>query len=391
MKYMLLAFLWAFTIPAVFSQGSLYDDIEFGKRTVNYCDTVIFDAAVEYKQFGYDGPLPLFVQIWFPSRARNATPALKYGELYHEQVPAALSTAYQRLVQQMDAIFIRDGIEYDLNTDELIDYQPLTTSDVLAKIKEIPTRSHRAKMREKLDYPVIVYHHGSQGLSYENSVMAEYFASKGYIFISANFHIPYDQITYGLIPWDLIALRKKDQSSAKALVNFAKSISPGNQVYYVGHSWGAQEGWCFLHEPSWVDGFVSMETTIEFKSDSNKIKEMWPEVYEVIKVKRYPFSLPILVFAAYEESLTFDFFKGVNKGQTVFAAYKEPFAHNSYTSMYLMRYGLRDQINQPDAEMVYTQIAGFAKHLEMMHAFFSSIQKGKAFKAEKFNADFLLE
>jgi dienelactone hydrolase len=41
----------------------------------------------------------------------------------------------------------------------------------------------RAALSQGTSRPVIVCHHGSQGLSAENHLMAEYFASRGYGFV----------------------------------------------------------------------------------------------------------------------------------------------------------------------------------------------------------------
>jgi hypothetical protein len=108
----------------------------------------------------------------------------------------------------------------------------MVPTEVLDLIKLTQTRSTRLKLEPDLNYPVIVYHHGSQGMTDENSIMAEYFASRGYIFVSANFHLPYPNTIYGLLPYDLEKDNKHNQSSARNVIHFAKSISTNNQVFY---------------------------------------------------------------------------------------------------------------------------------------------------------------
>ena len=221
--------------------------------------------------------------------------------------------------------------------------------------------------------------------------MVEYFASLGYIFISTNFHLPYENTTYGLLPYELEKENKHNQSTAKALINFAKSLSSENQVFYIGHSWGAQEGWCFLNDPSWVSGFISMETTIEYNTDTLKIKEMWPYVYDAIKTKKNMFSTPILTFAAADESLSFEFFEGVNLKETIYASYKKPYAHNSYTSMYMMRYFISQEISQPDSELLLTQIDGYTAHLKLIYLFTESILDDEKLDLSSFNEPFKIK
>jgi len=391
MRKLLTLYFLCVSVFSIKAQGSYYEHISIGEYNVRYSDTVIYDPSIHYEQYGYSGPAPLFVQIWFPSRKGTAEKRLTFGQYKLHTVPAGLSGVYEKLTSQMDEIFIRDGIESDMVNDEPIDYSPLTTRQVLEKINRLATISHRSAIGAKLDYPVIVYHHGSQGLSSENTVMAEYFASHGYVFISANFHLPYENTIYGLLPYQLEKENKHNQSSAKALINFAKSIAPRDKVLFIGHSWGAQEGWCFLDDSNWVDAFVSMETTIEFKKDTAKIKELWPFVWDAIKVKRNTFSIPVLLFAAEDDDTNFEFFKGLSSAPMIFASYKEPFAHNSYTSLSMMRYFLRRDINQPDSAMLLRQVKGYARHLNLIRTFFEALLKNEKLNLYPFGNYFKFE
>jgi dienelactone hydrolase len=391
MKQLIIIYFLCLSVLTVKGQGSYYDHIEFGKYRINYSDSIIYDPEIKYKQYGYSGSSPLFVQIWFPSIKSKVEKRLKFGEYKLNKVPAELSQVYEKLTAQMDEMLIRDGIENDIVTDTPINYGNLTTHEILQKINLSHTISSRSKIDSKLDYPVIVYHHGSQGMSFENSVMAEFFASHGYVFIASNFHLPYEGTLYGLLPYQLEKENKHNQSSAKALINFAKSISTQDKIFFIGHSWGAQEGWCFLNDSNWVDAFVSLETTIEFKTDTTRIKELWPYVWDAIKVKRNKFSIPILLVASEDGDTNFDFFKNINSNEIIFASYKKPFAHNSYTSMYMIRYFLRKDINQPDSEMLLSQIKGYSEHLKMILAFFKSLLKNEKLNLSPFNKSFKFE
>lgn len=385
-----MLFFWS-SVCIVEAQDSYYDHIDLGKYKINYTDTLIYDSEIKYNQYEYSGSAPLFVQVWYPSAKKKNIKKINFGAYRFSSIPTALTQVYEKLSAQMNDMIIRDGIALDINTDELIDYGNLTTLEILDKIQNLATRSSRVKLNSTLQYPVIVYHHGSQGLSNENFIMAEYFASHGYIFISSNFHLPYENAIYGLLPFHLEKESKHDQSSAKTLINFAKSISPKNKVFFIGHSWGAQEGWCFLHDSTWTDAFVSMETTLEFKKDSTQIKELWPYVWEAIKIKKNTFSIPILSFAAKDDNLNFDFFKNLSSKTMIFASYINPFAHNSYTSIYMLRYFLSKEIIMPDDEVLLKQIEGYAEHLELIRTFFESILKNEKIDLAPFNKNFQFE
>lgn len=371
-------------------QDSFYDHVELGPYSIGFCDSIIYDDEIQYNQYGYRGKAPIFLQIWFPALAGPNQKFMALGDYRSQDIPKELNLVYAELCKQMDASYIRDGITYDLTSDNPIDYGSKTYWDILDKIKSQKTRSIQASLPADIDYPVIVYHHGSQGMSDENSIMAEYFASRGYIFISANFHLPYPNTPFGLLPYHLEKESKHDQSTAKKVIQFARSITTHENAFFIGHSWGAQEGWCFLHDKTLTNGFVSMETTIEFKTDSMEIKDKWPYVYDAIKTKRNKFSIPILLFAANEDNTNFDFFKDSGT-KMICASYKQPFAHNSYTSFYMTRYFLRDEIKQPDEEILLSQIKGYASHVEFIYGFLERIRTKKKLDLTKFQELFQIE
>ena len=118
-----------------------------------------------------------------------------------------------------------------------IDYGDKTVKDALKKVERIPTRSYRAPHPEKTDLPVIIYHHGAQGRSDENHVMAEYFASRGYLFIAANFHLPYEGLGFG-------STRDVEDTfgGLKTVIEYAQSLTSNEFMAFIGHSWGAQSG-----------------------------------------------------------------------------------------------------------------------------------------------------
>ncbi|MDF0705701.1 alpha/beta hydrolase family protein [Flagellimonas okinawensis] len=210
-------------------QETYYDYVPLGSYHVGFCDNIIYNQEIQYKQYGYEGNQPVFLQIWFPTAIDSDQDLMKFDDFRDRQVPEALESVYQELLKHMDESFIRDGITYHLETDNPIDYGTKSYSDILELVKSQQTKSLRSALPVDADYPVIVYHHGSQGMSDENSIMAEYFASRGYIFISANFHMPYPNTPFGLLPYELEKENKHDQSTAKKVLQYAKSITSSNR------------------------------------------------------------------------------------------------------------------------------------------------------------------
>ncbi|HRE75220.1 MAG TPA: hypothetical protein PK798_10790 [Flavobacteriales bacterium] len=383
-------FIFFFLIRSIplFAQTSYYDFLPLGKHRVAFFDTIIYDQHKIYNQYGYSGSSPLFVQVWFPNKKVITKQYLRFSDLRNTKTPKELDSVYKILNKHCDESILRDCILYDIRNDNELKYGNFSPEEVLTKIQNVETRALRSESSSITKYPVIVYHHGSRGLSDENYLMAEYFASQGYIFISANFHLPYRNSPFGLLPYELEKNYIHDQSAAKTVIDFAYQLSGKSDVFFIGHSWGAQEGWCFLNEAGTVKAFISMETTIEFKSDSTEIKDKWPHVYEALKINKKKIAIPVLLFAATERAGKFDFFASSGTNLMVHTSCKTAFAHNSYTALYMQRYFFKNEIPQADSTALYDQINGYVRHVKLIHHFLESVRQHKKFKHKPFSGYF---
>lgn len=369
---------------------SFYHVMEFGKYKTGYDDTVIFNSRHTYQQYGYNGPAPLFVQIWHPVSRVLGTKPLTYHEFrkrnFHD---STLSKVYHHLCKKMDSSFISYYLSETIDSFAPLQIGDLTPWDVLKKIKAKTTTSYKAKLPIKNNRPIIIYHHGAQGLSDENYILCEYFASKGYLVLSGNFHLPFESWPYGSIPYEHWENLPYDQSNLHSIIRYAKSISPGQPIYYIGHSWGAQEGWISFHEKGLVDAFVSMETTIEFKTDTVEIKNKWQKVYETINNRQNTFQLPILAFACTKENKPFEFFKG--KGNPLLCvSSKEEIDHDGYTSAIFLRYFAIQNELQPDLKELQNQLNNYLRHLDLIAHFLKSCAEKKKFESKKFLKHFFI-
>jgi pimeloyl-ACP methyl ester carboxylesterase len=335
---------------------------------IGFADTLLFNDSLHYSAFGYDGPAPLFVQAWFPlggtiagPEGRLDTDNLRFRDLRKPTLPPVLQRMHSELLLRMDSAFIEYDLRYPVDGDEPIDYAPFTEKQVKDSLFALGTHSFRAALPQGTSRPVIVYHHGSQGLSDENVWMAEHFAENGFIFLSSNFHWPLENAQYGTpLVWE------PDRSSVRTMLRFARQLANGNKVFYVGHSWGAQEGWCTLHEPGLADAFISLETTMEWKTDTAEVRDKWPHVLDAIITHSYP--MPILMVADTKGTPPFQMFNGV-RGELHYLDPKEPFGHESYTSAYLMRRAGEGRFPVPDRDRLHEQTVLYEALLKEMLAF----------------------
>lgn len=339
-----------------------------GPSPIGFADTLLFSDGPHYAGFGYAGPAPLFVQAWFPLGGTMARPLgrrgpnnLRFHELRRPALPASLVPVYQQLLLRMDSAFVEYCLRYPFDGDDPIDYGPFTEQQVKDSLFALGTHAHGAVLPLHGERPVIVYHHGSQGMSDENVWMAEHFAANGYIFLSCNFHWPLEGATYGTpLAWE------PDHGSMRSILRFARQVADGNKVFYIGHSWGAQEGWCTLHEPGLADAFISLETTMEWKTDTAEVRDKWPHVLDAITTHHYP--MPILMVADSDGEPPYPLFKGV-RSEVRYLDPKRPFGHESYTSAYLMRRAGEGRFALPDGEALRAQADLYAAMLDELLAF----------------------
>lgn len=328
---------------------------------VGFADTLIYNDGLRYKAFGYEGPAPLFVQAWFPLDGGGVRSGISFKDLRERKLEGSLRRVYDELILRMDSAFVEYDVRYPLVGDEPIDHAPYTAWQVKDSLFALPTHAQRIPWPRGTGRPVVVYHHGSQGLSDENAWMAEFFAENGFIFLSCNWHWPLEETAYGTpLVW------APDRSSIRTMLQFARRSGGGGKVFYVGHSWGAQEGWCTLSEPGLVDAFVSLETTMEWKTDSAEVRDKWPEVFDAITMQHYP--MPILMVADTEGVPPFPMFRGV-QGDVRYLDPKEPFGHESYTTAYLLRRAGAGRFNVPDADALDRQFDLYAALLAESLAF----------------------
>ncbi|UKN02343.1 hypothetical protein K6119_02260 [Paracrocinitomix mangrovi] len=368
------------------AQNNIYENLEFGPYQIGFDDTVLIDNNHNYEGFGYNGGTPFFISIWHPVNEGSKTPYLTYDELRNRSLENPLSEVYKALTTHMDSSFAWYNIANDFDTYQPIDYGSKSEYDVQKIIKQITTKSKSVAFSKNDSFPVIFYHHGAQGLADENFIMAEYFASHGFIFISSNFHWPVKEKVYGTpYNWNY------DHPATRFISKYIQEVAGDNPSFYIGHSWGAQSGFSVLHEDLGFDAFVSMETTLEYY-DSVKVKEKWPTLFDIMQQHKTDYQIPILMFAnsGKKERFDFRFFEQIVNSKMIHATHKIEFGHESYTAISLLRYYYKSQFKQPDTKSMKKQTIGFANLIRFIHAYITTIYRSDSPETDNFNKDFYI-
>jgi hypothetical protein len=358
------------------AQTNLYDFVKPGNFQVGFTDTLIFSDKYDYKAYDYKGPKPCFIQIWHPQTTTKQRAFLKISELFRYRATPELKIVQENLNVEYKRIFINDYLTEDLEKGGEINFGKHSYEELLKMIGDVETRSFREYIADDLRFPVIVYHNGSQGLPFENFAMAEYFASRGFIFVSASFELQFENCSFGMLPYERYHSNEYEET-LRTVARFANSLSSSRELFFIGHSFGAQMGFRTFDEDSTIKGMVSLETSIEFKSEDSVIKEMWPEVYKKISDANVSYPFPILLCAATGNERPFAFFKNLRSPNVLYASTKLEFEHEAYLSVFYSRLFLNDNIQQPDKEILLDRLNLYVRHLDLVHEFLDGILKRK--------------
>ena len=376
-------------------KDSFYNSVQLGKYGIGFWNTVIYnsdirfdflpDNGTSYAQYDYNGPTPQFLQIWYPTETHNLKPLL-FKDFRNRDLSSELQSVFDPLIAKMDSFFVQYNIIEDFINYDSIDYNGYSYFEVLDTLMTYQTKSYFKIISHKLDFPVIVYHHGGQGLPDENFILAEYFASRGYIVVASNFHLPFENKMYGYegIEFD-------DTALPKSVIQFAKTLTTSDQLYFIGHSAGAQVGFKFLYENNWANAFISLETTLEGRAvDYLKSEDGWPKLSDIIDEHKLDYSIPILMIANTQEEKSFPLFDELSNSSMIQVSQKKQFGHESYTAGYLMRYLYRDMLEQPDTVELKGQLELYARQLELYNAFITAVTNGEQLNTKEFEKDFFL-
>ena len=216
--------------------------------------------------------------------------------------------------------------------------------------------------------------------------MAEYFASRGYIVVAFNYHLPFEKKRYGYEGKEF-----EDTSLSKSVIEFAKTLTTSDVSYFIGHSIGAQIGFKFLYQNNWANAFISLETTMEgFPADYLKSEEGWPVEANIIADHKLEYTIPILMIANTREQKYFPLFDELTNAHMIQVSQKKWFGHESYSSAFLIRYLYIDMFPQPDAYLLGPNLELYAKQLKLYEAFLNSVESGQEFYGKEFEEEFYI-
>ncbi len=372
----IIAYFILFTFSSPAQPAKLWDNIATGPYAVGYQDTVIFDQSITYDLGAYHGAKPFFISMWFPaqsSKGKHMTFSDYMGFDKNKVAAEVIDSVREKQYQS----FLKYGF---YSQDFLLEHESsLPAKNEKALVKTIFQSEVKAKKTSEFPsskHPVIVYHHGRGGISWDNHVMFEYLASHGFVVISAYYHWPGDdKYTH-----------EQALENVEFVAEFARNLpfADQDQLYYMGHSWGGSTGLRMNHKGTVAfKRYIILDSTIEHMG-LEEFRINGGAVTPLFRHEPEKFITPTTVFSArstylearervYNPYPSYLPFQYLNPAPFSFFTLKEPLNHGAFTSLALIRL-ITGDLKGLDADGMRPQMANYQNLVKLVYDVLEGIQ-----------------
>jgi len=299
--------------------------------------------------------------MWFPIVDETGN-RIKYKEyLTMDSIPEV-----QGLIDTIQKVqhkaFVKWGVTYDLDMWENASFSQ-RKQDLAKEMLNENLDVFKTNQFPDEQFPTIIYHHGSGGISFENSVLFEFLASHGFVIISTDYHWPSSRLNSYTHKSDL-SLEDVD-----FITKFSESLPFTNHqnLIYLGHSWGGGVALRLnqKNNPQFKH-YIIFESTIE-KPGLLEFKDLHPHLDSLFRYHPNDFKTKSTVISAraryFSKGMTYVVqpypkflpFQLLDNRAFTFITLKEILNHGSFTSVEVMRATLLGQFEQRDSVTVKNQ------------------------------------
>ncbi len=243
-------------LPAAAQQMPPASVHEFGLRRGPYAAGFRFvelrDATRAFEADPVLGlqPRPIAAFVWYPAEAATGAPKMRYGGYVHLNT---LRTGFHAMTDRRRAVAERALLaEYA---------QHGLTEAALARELAVETWAVREAPAASGPFPVVVYGPGLGDPAYGNSVLAEYLATHGYIFVA----IPNLGWNHTRMKPDTASMANYARDLESAL-SFAATLDDANpnRLAVMGYSWGGMANLMVQMRNPAVRAVVSLDGSIAY-------------------------------------------------------------------------------------------------------------------------------
>lgn len=279
-----------------------YGDYEVGFKSYNNCDTCRYFPDTSNKSYR-----PIQTAVWYPAIRTDNQNYMKFADyLYLIGIELKFKKLDSNTIDNIINTYVEGNAAFKFGI-------PKRTA-----LKELNVESKALRNAEIVNhkFPVIIYATGSNGLSFQNSVICEYLSSYGYVVIaSPNVGYKTRYIQHYRDDFKEIETHAKD---IEYLINFAETMPNTNcdNIGLIGFSFGGTSSVLASCEDDRIKALVSFDGSIRY---NYPIHEKQSEYFKPDSLK-IPFlylsdkPVPIDTLKKYEiPDLEFNYFQGLHE------------------------------------------------------------------------------
>ncbi|NQY06808.1 MAG: hypothetical protein HRT68_11625 [Flavobacteriaceae bacterium] len=409
--------LYLLLIISCFTQAQTNSLLPYGPHHIGFkkFQTEVKTNATQYSfSYIYEGKLPLFINVWYPSEQIKKK-SMTFGD--YTKLPNINSIKKQLEREFMISYkHLSDG-GYYFNQNTAGWETKNGSVQYIRRFNRLPIPVYKNVKPKPGQFPTIIYHHSKKGSPFENTVFCEYLASHGFVVITFNSSFLYyenedEEDSYVNLGYKI---PKYDSELANTLLQNVKleavqlpMVNP-DQLIFAGYEYGAQVGLfnkAISYQPStYITGtappfqlYLNYESTLEF-STREEVKQEAPTsfyyatLHERTSVKdSLKNAIPTIYFSSLkQESVSdgsqayypnFSFFKSIERTPSVFVTGKEELYKENTVSDLLLKYHLHTQFEFDDLEKLSQQYQRYLKTLtltkDILEAFLNSKKEMKS-------------
>ncbi|MBG15474.1 MAG: hypothetical protein CL853_03880 [Crocinitomicaceae bacterium] len=375
---LLFCLIGLFSNPFFGQYSTTIDSLCYGRYNVGHQVETYFNSSIDYQLNPYKGALPFQVSIWFPSAEDGQQPLTRDNYL-----SGKLDAKMKQVSDSLD-FYAREGL---LNYGICINYKNLslrkpTQKDQLLKdaILNLPCKASSSTTPKSGKWPCVFYHHGAGGDALENLILCEYLASYGFVVVSSNFNWPSETKNT-----EISVSSDYEKENTLFVLDKIKQLNyvDSEQIYYVGHSWGAQVGLALNNKTSLFNAFIILETTLEH-AQMSEIPKYWPDLHEHIESNKANMVRPNYVFCSKTfwskrkwVTPRYEYFRTLEATPQTFITYSTPLGHAAYTDCGVIRAEFADTHKQKDAKIIRDQYNVYLEMCSMIKLILQQSVKGQ--------------
>lgn len=251
-NFFFVLYLFSATIFNGFGQPQLKNNLKFGKYMVGFQIFHEYDARRSFlpkydfnrSLTGFETKRPMQIAVWYPSVSNNKKKSLKYKD-YIGLTASEVDFSKQKIHDKTKAV--EETLRW-MSLDDRKKMDEFYNTDI-----DVFLNAHQ----HKGNFPLVLYAPPLDASFYDNSVLCEYLASKGYIVLSTTAKGEYTRLQENSVR--SIDAQAEDMAF---LLDFGQKFTKSDKIGTIGMSRGGLSNLLFALKNKNIDASISLDGSV---------------------------------------------------------------------------------------------------------------------------------